>query len=253
MTADEAPRGVAATDDTERAADPVDLRRRADPTRRADPPQRADNPQRTPPAPPWTPGAARPPQPLTRPSPPPHSAARPQEPLTRPSPPRPASPPPVSGSPATVLPDSRLRRPAPPRSTPPRTGERAVPARSAGVAGRARKVRLALKRVDPWSVFLFSLLASVFAGLAVVVAVAALYVLLASLGAVASINELVGEVTGESSPLITPSRFLGGAAVLAAVNVVLLTLLATLSSLLYNVCASFTGGIELTLGERDSS
>ncbi len=233
---DEASRGVAATDDTERAAGPVDLRRPADTPQRTDPPQRADTPQRTPPAPPWTPGAARP-----------------AEPFTRPSPPRPAAPPPVSGSPATVLPDSRLRRPAPPRSTPSRAGERAVPARSAGVAGRARKVRLALKRVDPWSVFLFSLLASVFAGLAVVVAVAALYGLLNSLGVVASINELVGEVTGEGSPLITPSRFLGGAAVLAAVNVVLLTLLATLSSLLYNVCASFTGGIELTLGERDGS
>ncbi len=43
-----------------------------------------------------------------------------------------------------------------------------------------------------------------------------------------------------------------GAAVLAALNVVLLTLLATLGSLLYNLCASFTGGIELTLGERDA-
>ncbi len=38
---------------------------------------------------------------------------------------------------------------------------------------------------------------------------------------------------------------------LAAVNVVFLTLLATLSALLYNLCASFTGGLELTLGERD--
>ncbi|MDQ3502914.1 MAG: DUF3566 domain-containing protein [Actinomycetota bacterium] len=126
-----------------------------------------------------------------------------------------------------------------------------VPARTTGAVGRARKVRLALKRIDPWSVFLFSLLASVFAGLAVVVAVAALYYLLGSIGVVDSINELVGEVTGEVAPLITASRFLGGAAVLAAVNVVLLTLLATLSALLYNLCASFTGGIELTLGERD--
>ena len=38
---------------------------------------------------------------------------------------------------------------------------------------------------------------------------------------------------------------------LGAVNVVLLTLLATLGALLYNLCSSFTGGIELTLGERD--
>jgi hypothetical protein len=44
---------------------------------------------------------------------------------------------------------------------------------------------------------------------------------------------------------------IGGAAVLAALNVVLLTLLATLGALLYNLCASFTGGLELTLGERD--
>ncbi len=33
--------------------------------------------------------------------------------------------------------------------------------------------------------------------------------------------------------------------------VTLLTLLATLGSLLYNLCASFTGGVEVTLGERD--
>ena len=52
-------------------------------------------------------------------------------------------------------------------------------------------------------------------------------------------------------PLFTGGRIVGGAAVLAAVNVVLLTLLATLGALLYNVCASFTGGLELSFGERD--
>ena len=222
MTAHEAPRGLTAPD-TERAAGP------------ADPPQHTPE-ERTEAPPPRTPAAApQDPEPAKPTSQPPHAAA----PATR------------SGSPTTVLPDSRLRRPAPPRSTSSRTGDRVVPARTTGAVGRARKVRLALKRVDPWSVFLFSLLASVFAGLAVVVAVAALYFLLGSIGVVDSVNELVGEVTGEVAPLITASRFLGGAAVLAAVNVVLLTLLATLSALLYNLCASFTGGIELTLGERD--
>lgn len=148
----------------------------------------------------------------------------------------------------TVLPDGRVRRPGPPRPTQTRTGDRA-PTRPP--AGQTRKARLALKRIDPWSVFLFSLLASVFAGVALVVAVALLYAMLNRLGVVASVNELVGEVTGDGDPLFTTARFVGSAVVLALVNIVLLTLIATLSALLYNLCASFTGGIEVTLGERD--
>jgi hypothetical protein len=122
------------------------------------------------------------------------------------------------------------------------------------VAGRTRRARLSLKRVDPWSVFVFSLVASVFLGIALVVAVAVLYAVLGALGVTGSLNQLFAEVTGGSasgSPLLTGGRIIGGAAVLAAVNVVLLTLLATLGALLYNVCSSFTGGLELTFGERD--
>lgn len=240
MTAHETPRGFSATD-TQRGAGDTQ-RGEGDTPRGAG---SVETPRRTP-----EPG----PRPPEAPRRTPEALKRPPDLVKRTGlPPRPTVPTASSGSPGTVLPDSRLRRPAAPRSTSSRPGDRVGPTRTSGAAGRARRVRLALKRVDPWSVFLFSLLASVFAGLAVVVAVAALYAVLGSLGVVASLNELVGEVTGEGSPLITPTRFLGGAAVLAAVNVVLLTLLATLSALLYNVCASFTGGIELTLGERDAS
>jgi hypothetical protein len=86
------------------------------------------------------------------------------------------------------------------------------------------------------------------------VAVAALFSVLGGLGVTASVNELFAEVTGglsNSGPLLTTSRVVGGAAVLAALNIVFLTLLATLSALLYNLCASFTGGIEVTLGEHE--
>ena len=238
MTAYEAPRGLAAADSepTSSAGQP--------PPRTSDRAQQAAEPAQ----------AQRPLSPQAQPQRQPNTPLAPDDPMRRPSPPPRAAPLHESGSttPSTVLPDGRLRRPAPPRAFSPRAGDRASSVRTTGAATtRARKVRLALKRIDPWSVFLFSLLASVFAGLAVVVAVAALYFMLGSLGVVDSVNELVGEVTGDGAPLITASRFLGGAAVLAAVNVVLLTLLATLSALLYNVCASFTGGIELTLGERD--
>jgi hypothetical protein len=111
-----------------------------------------------------------------------------------------------------------------------------------------------MRRIDPWSVFVFTLVASVFLGIALVVAVAVLYAVLGSLGVTGSLNELFAEVTGASAtdtPLFTAGRIVGGSAVLGALNVVLLTLLATLGSLLYNLVASFTGGLEVTLGERD--
>jgi hypothetical protein len=158
----------------------------------------------------------------------------------------------------TVLPQAERRPQRPtrsdPRSAPARPSSRPGAVRG---AGRARRARLVLQRVDPWSVFLFSLVASICVGIVLLVAVATLYVVLANLGVVSSVNNLLGEVLGGAGPdeiaepFFTPGRVLGATAVLAAVDVVLLTVLATLSALLYNLCSSLTGGIELTLGERD--
>jgi hypothetical protein len=158
-----------------------------------------------------------------------------------------------AGGPPGLPPGARQTggtRPGSPR--PPR--ERAGVAAARPVGSRSRRARLSLRRVDPWSVFLFSLVASVFVGIALVVAVAVLYAALGALGVTSSLNELFAEVTGGSesaAPLLSAGRIVGGAGVLAAVNVVFLTLLATLGALLYNLCASFTGGVELTFGERD--
>ena len=160
-------------------------------------------------------------------------------------------------APTTVLPGGVRRppqrpavRPGSPRTTTPRS----TPAVEGRPQGGARRARLALQRIDPWSVFLYSLVSSVFLGIALVVAVFVLYSVLGRLGVPDTINELYVELTGgdaAATPLLSSGRIVGGAVVLAAVNVVLLTLLATLSALLYNLCASFTGGIEVTLGERD--
>lgn len=160
-------------------------------------------------------------------------------------------------APTTVLPDG-VRRPPPRPAVRPgsaRTpGPRSAPATENRPPAKARRARLALQRIDPWSVFLYSLVSSIFLGIALVVAVFVLYTVLDRLGVLATVNELYVELTGDdaaATPLLTSGRFVGAALVLAAVNVVLLTLLATLSALLYNLCASFTGGIEVTLGERD--
>ena len=160
-------------------------------------------------------------------------------------------------APTTVLPGGVRRPPQRPEVRPGSartTTPRSTPAVEGRSQGGARRARLALQRIDPWSVFLYSLVSSVFLGIALVVAVFVLYSVLGRLGVPDTINELYVELTGgdaAATPLLSAGRFVGGAVVLAALNVVLLTLLATLSALLYNLCASFTGGIEVTLGERD--
>lgn len=94
----------------------------------------------------------------------------------------------------------------------------------------------------------------------IVVAVAALYSLLDGLGVFDSVVETVRTATetpdgtdaaGGLERAFTPERIIGGAAVLGAINVLIVTALATLAALLYNLCAAVFGGIEVTLAERD--
>lgn len=147
--------------------------------------------------------------------------------------------------------DSPLTAPRPAsRLTPP-------PGRSRRPApGAQRRARLRVQRVDAWSVFLLSLILSLCVAVAIVVAVVVLYAVLDAAGVPASINALVGEVARRSdgsqpAPLVTASRALTAAGVLAGIDVVLLTGIATIGALLYNLCATFTGGLQVTLAERD--
>lgn len=104
---------------------------------------------------------------------------------------------------------------------------------------------------------MFSLVFSLFVGVAIVVATLVLDLVLAKLGALDSVNQLISDISPVAdggrprAPVLTTGRIVGGAVLIAAVDVVLLTALATLSTFLYNLCASFTGGIEVTLGEQD--
>lgn len=115
---------------------------------------------------------------------------------------------------------------------------------------RGRRAKLAVRRLDPWSVFVVSLLLSLFLAVVTIVAAFVLYVVLSVLGVPDSVNKAVTDVNG-GGPLLTQGRFVGIGALVAAANVVLITALATLSAMIYNVCATFTGGIEVTLAERE--
>lgn len=118
---------------------------------------------------------------------------------------------------------------------------------------KVRRARLMLTRVDPWSVLKLAFLLSVALGILTVVAAVALYSLADVLGVLDRVNDVLGTVLGAESgrftvqslaPLSTVTSL---ATVLSVVNVILLTALATVGALLYNVCASLVGGIGVTL------
>lgn len=160
-------------------------------------------------------------------------------------PPRPTPLPPPRDLPlggmstATVVPE-RGARTAPPR---PPLARPATPV-------RGRRARLSLKRLDPWSVFVTTLLLSLFLAVMTIVASVVLFALLDLVGVPERVNEAVTDVNG-GGPLLTLGRFVGFGALVAAANVVLLTLLATVGAMLYNLSTTLTGGLEVTLAERD--
>lgn len=134
-----------------------------------------------------------------------------------------------------------------------------VPARPrpAATPRGPRRARLAIKRIDPWSVMKFSFAVSLVLFIVVIVAAAVLYLALDTMGVFTSINSTVAELIesgggeGEGVFQITASGVIGAAAVFGALNVLLFTSLATLGAFIYNVCADLVGGVEVTLAERD--
>jgi hypothetical protein len=137
---------------------------------------------------------------------------------------------------------------------PPAPGNRAAPPRPRGT----RRARLRLVHLDPWSVMKTSFLLSIALGIVMVVAVAVVWSVLGAAGVWDSINQTVSDVVGGDSAqkfdvqnYVGTSRVLGFTMIIAVVDVILVTAIATLGSFLYNLAASLLGGIEVTLAEDD--
>ncbi len=154
----------------------------------------------------------------------------------------------------------------PAHGAPGRPGAAVVPPRPGGDNQRRAKAprrppRLAslqLKRVDPWTVLKISLIVSIVMFFVFMIATGILYYTLDVMGVWAKVNSTFSTLT--SSPdqasagqtdLISPLRVFGITAVIGAINIVLFTALATVAAFIYNAAAAMSGGVELTLGERD--
>ncbi|MHA6513456.1 DUF3566 domain-containing protein [Tessaracoccus sp. Z1128] len=120
---------------------------------------------------------------------------------------------------------------------------------------RTRKARLRLSRIDPWSVMKTTFLFSIAFGVMMVVAAFVLWSVLAGSGALESANAFINTLIGDQdtafniADLLSMTRVLGFATVVAAVDVVIITAVATLFAFLYNLAATVMGGLEVTLAE----
>ncbi|WP_242908656.1 DUF3566 domain-containing protein [Actinomadura terrae] len=124
----------------------------------------------------------------------------------------------------------------------------------------ARKAQLQLARLEPWSVMKFSFVMSVVCFVVLLVAVTVLYVILAGLGVFDAISDTInsltkqqGETTGgvDAGSWFSFFRVFGYTVLVGALNVLLITALSTVGSVIYNLAADLVGGVEVTLKEAE--
>ena len=130
--------------------------------------------------------------------------------------------------------------------------------RQAAGSASTRKAQLTVSRIEPWSVMKFSFMISLVGWVILFVAVAIMYFVLSKLGVFHSIENTVGLVTASkahaganAASWFAASRVLGYTMLVGAVNVILITALATVGAVLYNLVTMLAGGIEVTLKETD--
>ena len=99
-------------------------------------------------------------------------------------------------------------------------------------------------------------LLSIAFGIVTVVSVLMVWSVLGAAGVWESINQTVRDIVGgedsasfDIESYVGTSRVLGFTMLVAAIDVVLLTAIATLAAFLYNMAAALLGGIEVTLAE----
>jgi len=119
-----------------------------------------------------------------------------------------------------------------------------------------RRARLRLTRIDPWSVMKTAFLLSIAFGVVTVVSVFMVWSVLGAAGVWDSINQTVQNILGgdgagnfDVQNYVGVSRVMGFTLLVAVIDVVLITAIATLGAFLYNMAAALLGGIEVTLTE----
>ncbi len=122
----------------------------------------------------------------------------------------------------------------------------------------ARQAHLTIARMEPWSVMKFSFVVSLVAFVILFVAVSVLYFVLSGLGVFDSLQRVVTSVTSSQGSAgvnakawFSASKVLGYTALLGSLNIVLITAMSTIGSVVYNLTSRLVGGVEVTLRETE--
>ncbi|MFI0775630.1 DUF3566 domain-containing protein [Streptomyces sp. NPDC021212] len=125
-------------------------------------------------------------------------------------------------------------------------------------APRTRKARLRVAKLDPWSVMKVSFLLAIALGICTVVAASVLWMVMDAMGVFSAVGGTISEATEgqqgsgfDLQSFLSLPRVMTFTSVIAVINVVLATALATLGAFIYNLSAGFVGGVELTLAEDE--
>src|SRR3954470_2436610 len=116
-----------------------------------------------------------------------------------------------------------------------------------------RRVRLAVARVDPWSVMKMSFLLSVALGIAGVILTAVLWMILSTMNVFTDIEGVLQSLQTTTSDPFSIKDYVGFGRVVSLSNVIgvigviLMTAIATVMAFLYNICSALVGGVQLTL------
>ncbi len=161
---------------------------------------------------------------------------------------RPTDATPAQGLPPVAAPVPVATAPAPePAAQPAVEPEPEAPRRRA-----PRRARLYVYRVDAWSVMKVAFMLAVALGIVIVCAVAALWWLLDYSGVIATLARNVDEVIGSGTTtfdleaVLAFDRVMGITVLVAALEVALVSILAGLFAVLYNITVGITGGVEAT-------
>lgn len=122
---------------------------------------------------------------------------------------------------------------------------------------RTRRARLRISRVDPWSVMKTSFLFSIAFGIMSWIAIYVIWTVIGASGLLDVLNQLMTNLLSSPSDqtqvriedFVNTNKVMGVTALIAVINVVILTALATIFAFLYNLSANILGGLELTLAE----
>lgn len=119
-----------------------------------------------------------------------------------------------------------------------------------------RQARVYVTRIDPWSAAKVAFLLSLAIAVIMIVAVAVLWWVLDYTDVFITLSRTINEVFGGAATnfdlvaLLEFSRVMGVTVVLASVEIVLVSILATLFAVLYNLSVGLTGGVEVDLSDE---